>query len=188
MNKDNCQDYEKSRELFFEALRKKVQKAEDCFYKLGFKKIIPNLRKRQVSIEDAEDLLHEGMALFFFRLNTLRVDASPTTILYKIVHNKWVDKIRATKRVESLSENLSIESSDKHPEEAMLDIEMQQEIRKLINQLTPSSKLLIDLVYFEEKTPSEIANLLNMTQESIYNKKSKVIKHLRDNMKGGKKI
>jgi DNA-directed RNA polymerase specialized sigma24 family protein len=94
MSKSTCQEYENSRELFFEALRKKIRQAEDCFYKLGFNKIVPTLRQKKVSLDDAQDLLHDGIAAFYFRLDTLEVGASPTTVLYSIVHNKWVDKLR----------------------------------------------------------------------------------------------
>lgn len=187
MNKSTCQEYENSRELFFEALRKKIRQAEDCFYKLGFNKIVPTLRQKKVSLDDAKDLLHDGVAIFYFRLNSLQPNASPTTILYSIVHNKWVDKIRADKGHESLPEELPIASPEPSPLEQLLDAEMQQQLRAAIAQLEPSSQRLMELLVFEEKKPEEVAQTLNMSRASVDSQKYRIIKYLRDKLKGGKK-
>lgn len=187
MSKTSCQEYENSRELFFEALRKKIRQAEDCFYKLGFNKIVPTLRQKKVSLEDAQDLLHDGIAAFYLRLNSLQVNASPTTILYSIVHNKWVDKVRGDKGNESLPEELPIASPEPSALEKLLDTEMQQELRDAIAQLEPSSQRLMELLVFEEKKAEEVAQTLNMSRASVDNQKYRIIKYLREKLKGGKK-
>ena len=187
MRKNTCQEYENSRELFFEALRKKNRQAEDCFYKLGFNKIVPMLRQKKVSLDDAQDLLHDGIVAFYFRLDTLKPNAAPTTILYTIVHNKWVDRVRANIGRESLSDELPLASPEPSPLEKLLDTEMQQELRAAIAQLEPSSQRLMELLIFEEKKPEEVAQILNISRASVDNQKYRIIKYLRDKLKGGKK-
>lgn len=187
MNKTSCQEYENSRELFFEALRKKIRQAEECFYKLSFNKIVPSIRKHGATLDEAKDAFQEGMMVFYMRLDGLHADNSPIAFLFSIVYNKWIDKTRKDKGRESFSEELPIATSEPNPMEQLLDREMQQELRDAIAQLEPSSQRLLQLLVFEEKKPEEVAQSLNMSRASVDNQKYRIVKYLREIMKGGKK-
>lgn len=187
MSKANpCEQYQISHERFLEALQQKIRQAEECLYRLGFNKIVPSMRKKGATLEDACDVFHEGIIAFNLRVNSLTPGASPTTILYSIVHNKWIDMFRARKNIDTLPEELAVPCPEPSPIEKLLDSEMQQELRKAINKLKPSSRQLMDMLFYQELEPEEVAKQLSLSVKSVYNQKYRCIKYLRRWMEGGK--
>ena len=57
----SCLQFETNSSWFWTALREPIRLAQECLYKLGYKKTIPSLKLKGASEIDAEDIFQEGI-------------------------------------------------------------------------------------------------------------------------------
>ncbi len=183
---NNCQQYESDRTLFFEALRQKIRQAEECLYRLGFKMAVPKIRQNGATLSEAEDVFQESIIAFHLRLHTFTADAKPTSILYTIVRNKWIDMCRNKKDFVDITDDFPIAATEPCEDEKLLEDQMQEQLRVAIGQLTPESQRIVQLLIYEKMKPDDVAQALNTTRASVDNQKYRIIKYLREKLKGGK--
>ena len=69
-----------------------------------------------------------------------------------------------TEDVEKIIEN---RQTGKTPEENMLEKERKKILYLAINQLKDNERLIINMMYIEERSVSEIAKLINMTETNV---------------------
>jgi len=179
-NIDPCKNYP-NEESLFDALKKKVNTAFDCLYKRGYQKIVPSLCNKGASMDDALDAFQDGIAAFALNIDRIEFLASPTTILYRYVKNKWIDGIRKDK-VDKVTIDDKFDKMTDMPDaiHAMIDKEFQQKIRNAVTQLESSSQRIIEMDFFEGKSNKEIASELGIAETSVSNQKSRAIRYLRN--------
>lgn len=121
------------------------------------------------SKDDAEDLTIEAFGKAFKRLAQYKPDYAFSTWLFKIASNNCIDFMRRkrnTKHV-SLDEGfmnedgeesaIEIRSGALDPEEKLVKDQRIEEMRKIIDQLKPKYKRLVELRYLKELSYDEIA-------------------------------
>jgi len=120
---------------------------------------------------DAEDLTIEAFGKAFRNLESFTPDFAFSTWLFKIATNNCIDFIRKKQAspvpvdqvyddLDSLTVNLQSDLPD--PEEALINDQKIAVLRKIVNQLKPRYRRLIELRYYKEYSYEEIASELNL--------------------------
>jgi len=89
-----------------------------------------------------------------------------------------IDHLRKQRSSTSL-EDLPTEPSRDGGQEMRIDEESLQYLRGVLEELSDKDKLLIELFYFKELHPEEIARLLNISVGAIYTRKNRIIEKLK---------
>lgn len=123
--------------------------------------------------DDAEDLTLEAFGKAFNKLPSYAPRYAFSTWLFKIAINNCIDHIRK-KRLNMLSIDDPIEyeggqdysnnikASSLDPEETFIRQQRVQMMRKVLSNLSPKYRLMIELRFFEELSYEEIANELQI--------------------------
>jgi RNA polymerase sigma-70 factor (ECF subfamily) len=89
-----------------------------------------------------------------------------------------IDHLRKQRSSTSL-EDLPAEPSREGGQEMCIDEESLQCLRGVLEELSDRDKLLIELFYFKELHPEEIARILNISIGAIYTRKNRVIEKIK---------
>ena len=117
----------------------------------------------------------------------------------------WVDTLARRAKydyIENESKHISHACIDEVPEDALRADEVEisytftagegrfefeaEWLMKAFGELSKTHKRLLELLYVEEKTPHEVAALLDCTVENIYNQRSKAFKIIKKIRREGK--
>lgn len=124
--------------------------------------------------DDAEDLTIEAFGKAFKRLDQYRPDFAFSTWLFKIASNNCIDFLRKKKKATLVSldqgyanedgdeSTIDIEEENLNPEQAFMKEQRKEEMHKIVDQLKPKYKQLVELRYFSEMSYEEIADELNL--------------------------
>jgi RNA polymerase sigma-70 factor (ECF subfamily) len=134
------------------------------------------------SNEEAEELTQDTFLKAFRKLDTFKGECSFSTWLFRIAYNTAISATRKRKIVfpvidESVLENVSDETIDIAFEEDGNERKLQQ-LEKAITRLNVEDKTLITLYYSEDKSVSEIAELMELTPDNVKVKLFRVRKKL----------
>jgi len=121
---------------------------------------------------DAEDLTIEAFGKAFKNLQQYSPNYAFSTWLFKIATNNCIDFLRKRRGVYISIENnpensdtdspIKLSSADPNPEEKMIRIQKAILMRKIVHQLKPRYRTLVELRYFREFSYEEIAKELNL--------------------------
>jgi RNA polymerase sigma factor (sigma-70 family) len=124
--------------------------------------------------DDAEDLTIEAFGKAFKRLSQYRPDYAFSTWLFKIASNNCIDFLRRKKKSMMISidtgytdddsddSTVDIKAKGLNPEEALMKEQRIDEMRRIVEQLKPKYRLLVELRYFQELSYEEIAVQLEL--------------------------
>jgi RNA polymerase sigma factor (sigma-70 family) len=121
---------------------------------------------------DAEDLTLEAFGKAFKNLHQYSPSFAFSTWLFKIATNNCIDFLRRKKgiyvSIENNQENgdndppVRLRSNDPDPEEKLIRVQKAFLMRKIVHQLKPRYRTLVELRYFSEFSYEEIAKELNL--------------------------
>lgn len=121
---------------------------------------------------DAEDLTLEAFGKAFKNLHQYSPNYAFSTWLFKIATNNCIDFLRKRRGVyisiEPNQENgdndspIKLRSTEPDPEEKLIRIQKAFLMRKIVHQLKPRYRILVELRYFSEFSYEEIAKELNL--------------------------
>jgi RNA polymerase sigma factor (sigma-70 family) len=121
---------------------------------------------------DAEDLTIEAFGKAFKNLHQYSPNFAFSTWLFKIATNNCIDFLRKRRGVyisiENTIENgdndtpIKLRSNDPNPEEKLIRIQRAILMRKIVHNLKPRYRTLVELRYFREFSYDEIAKELNL--------------------------
>jgi len=120
---------------------------------------------------DAEDLTIEAFGKAFKNLQQYSPNYAFSTWLFKIATNNCIDFLRKRRGVYISIENnpdgdnesqIKLSSADPNPEEKMIRIQKAFLMRKIVRQLKPRYRNLVELRYFMEFSYEEIAKELKL--------------------------
>jgi RNA polymerase sigma-70 factor, ECF subfamily len=143
-------------------------------YKIYSPKILRYLNSN-FSVEDSEDLLQEIFIKILNSLSSFRYESSVNTWIYKIATNTIIDKLKS-KRYSFYKAQFDIESNSIHFNNNQFVItfdkqiekeEMYDCIRQFISKLTEKNKVVFVLSQYEGLTNSEIADILQISIDSV---------------------
>jgi len=121
---------------------------------------------------DAKDLTIEAFSKAFQSINTYTPDFAFSTWLFKIATNNCIDFLRKKHKTPQVLEQTDedddegyearIESDSPDPEEIMINNQDIDNLHKVVEQLKPKYRKLIELRYFREYSYEEISEELKI--------------------------
>ena len=131
--------------------------------------------------EDAEELTQDTFLKAFEHLSSFKAESSFSTWIYRIAYNTAISANRKKKYdIFAMDDTLLANISDQQVDNALND-EGEEQIRKLnnaINKLDTDERALITLFYDEEKSISEAALILGLTESNAKVKLHRIRKKL----------
>ncbi len=128
----------------------------------------------------AKELTNEVFEKAFFNIHQYEANSPFSSWLFRIAHNHAIDHLRKKKAVsnylvlqkgniKSIDEGCQykIQSSTDNPEEAMIKDEKAEIVRKVVSDLQPRDRVLLEMRYFGEYTYNEIASELKIPVGTI---------------------
>ncbi len=73
------------------------------------------------------------------------------------------------------------EIKDEYAERQMIQIELQEEIKEILDQLSEKDRKIFEMVYIDEKTIDDVAEQIGMKKDTIYQRISRARKKIRGN-------
>lgn len=140
------------------------------------------IQKNNGSEEDAADIFQDAMIVFYekVRLDQFQLNSSIRTYLYSVCKHLWLNKLRAQKKVISLSnegESLTID-----PIETAIfgSDERNNYLMSLMESIGKNCKRILVLYYYDRLKMKEIAEVMNFANDQVAkNKKSSCLKKLK---------
>jgi len=121
------------------------------------------------SEKDAEDILQEAVITLWQKvtMGNFELNVKISTYLLAIVKNKWLAQLRKMKKnkIQNLEESLV----DENPTslDILVDNEKIQIVRDALNLIAPICKRLLLLFYFEGRSMTDIANILEFANADV---------------------
>jgi len=130
---------------------------------------------------DAEDIVANAFYKLFHARTGMRSYEHIKRWLYVIVRNESIDYLRAkTRQKESQYDLAYLESGvEEHAETERVRTILLQDIHKEIERLPKQRKTILRLYFFEQKNTSEIAEIMQLSPQTVLNHKTKALDALR---------
>jgi RNA polymerase sigma-70 factor (ECF subfamily) len=120
-------------------------------------------------IAQAADLVDEALFDVWRSAENFAGRSKVSTWIYSIARNKVVSWLRKTSEMtledESLLDAMIDPAASPHEELALDD--MKQQLLRLMDQLTEEHREVIRLTYFEDKSVKEVANILDISENTV---------------------
>ena len=133
------------------------------------------------SLDDARDILHDLFVAFWETRNELNISSNLQSYLFTILRRRIIDKIRKNITREEYAIMLQSLTATHHSgtEQQIAEKELQQQIQKALDELPPRVKEIYLLSREENLNTREIAEKLNLSEQTIKNQLTVALKHLR---------
>ena len=130
---------------------------------------------------DAEDIVANAFYKLFHARANMRSFEHIKRWLYVIVRNESIDYLRAKTRQKESQYDLSyLESGvEEQAETERVRTVLLQDIHKEIERLPKQRKTILRLYFFEQKNTSEIAEIMQLSPQTVLNHKTKALDALR---------
>jgi RNA polymerase sigma-70 factor (ECF subfamily) len=130
---------------------------------------------------DAEDIVANAFYKLFHARANMRSFEHIKRWLYVIVRNESIDYLRAKTRQKESQYDLSyLESGfEEMAETERVRTVLLQDIHKEIERLPKQRKTILRLYFFEQKNTSEIAEIMQLSPQTVLNHKTKALDALR---------
>jgi len=133
------------------------------------------------SLDDARDILHDIFVKLWENREELHITSNLQSYLFTVIRHRIIDKIRKNitrEEYAAVRQSLSIIYQDSI-EKGLEARELQQTIEKSLDQLPPRVKEIYKLSREQELSNREIAEKLNLSEQTVKNQLSAALKHLR---------
>jgi RNA polymerase sigma-70 factor (ECF subfamily) len=130
---------------------------------------------------DAEDIVANAFYKLFHARAKMRSFEHIKRWLYVIVRNESIDYLRAKTRTKESQHDIAyLESGfEEQAETERVRATLLQDILKEIDRLPKQRKTILRLYFFEQKNTSEIAELMQLSPQTVLNHKTKALDSLR---------
>ena len=133
------------------------------------------------SLDDARDILHDLFVCFWENRDQLHINSNLQSYLFAIIRHRIVDKIRKNitrEQYAALRQSFD-EVYQNSIDEELEAKELKQTVSKSVESLPPRVKEIFKLSREDGLSNREIAEKLNLSEQTIKNQLSAAIKHLR---------
>lgn len=130
---------------------------------------------------DAEDIVANAFYKLFHARDQMRTFEHIKRWLYVIVRNEAIDYLRTRSRMRENQQDLSCleADSDEYLETEKVRSLLLRDIHKEIDKLPRQRRTILRLYFFEQKNTSEIAELLQLSPQTVLNHKTRALDSLR---------
>lgn len=137
-----------------------------------------------VSLEEAESIVQDTMLWLWENRPSLISDMSLKSLLFTIVKNKALNKVSQDNARSKIHEDIVNKFEKKFSDpDFYLENELFELIENAINDLPEEYRVTFNLSREEQKTHKEIANLLNVSSQTVNYRIGQVIKILKEKLK-----
>jgi RNA polymerase sigma-70 factor, ECF subfamily len=129
------------------------------------------------SESDAQDIHQEAFLKVYKKLDGFRFECSFATWIYRIVTNVCLDHLRRNRvrkkhggtevSDDNLLDQLSDDRPGNNPEQQLLDQELNAQILRALQRLTPRERMIFDLKHFQGLKLRSVSEILNMPEGSV---------------------
>ena len=166
-----------------ELLNDLIQKYAKLYMKMAYNQGVP--------YDDVEDIVMDAFWSFYRSKYFGELNESETKIMMaRIVKNKCIDYYRKNRKDEDMLEEDSIEdmvgiaaNPMSNPEKRMIEDEKCRRIYHVIDGLKPIWRDAATLHFLEERSFSEMSQILDVSEEVCRSRISRLRKHLKDVLK-----
>jgi RNA polymerase sigma-70 factor (family 1) len=139
---------------------------------------------RLFNLEDARDLIHDLFVNLWQNRSQLYIDRNLKAYLFTRVRHGIVDKIRKniTREEYAAMTQALVTSFEPGVEQQLAAKELQQTIQKSLNSLSPRVKKIYQLSREENLSIAEIAEELQLSEQTVKNQLTTALKHLRESI------
>lgn len=136
------------------------------------------------SLEDSRDIIHDLFVKLWEERKLLKIDRNLEAYLFTIVRYRIIDKIRKNITHEDYLEMvLALHTSLGSEIEQQIAVkELKQSIRKSLEKLPPRVQEIYHLSREENLSISQIANKLQLSEQTVKNQLTSALKHLRQSI------
>ena len=133
------------------------------------------------SQQDAEDIVANAFGKLYHARTGLRSYEHVKRWMYVIVRNEAIDYLRARRRARENQHDIAYLESGvaETAETERVKAGILQEMYKEIEKLPKQRKRILRLYFFEQKSTTEIAELMDLSPQTVLNHKTKAIDALR---------
>lgn len=158
-------------------------------YILNYPKIENFVLKNNGNKAQAKDLFQEAFIVFWKNIKegkfTVQNNSNLHGYLYTISKNKWMDYLRSSSYKKTVNDSTVIEfnTTDEHLTDNDDDILKEKRLENIMlafKDLGEPCKSLLKMFYYEKKSLSHIATVLNVKENTIRNKKYRCMNTLRN--------
>jgi RNA polymerase sigma-70 factor (ECF subfamily) len=128
----------------------------------------------------AEDLVQDVFMKVWNNRQTLEINVSMKSYLYRSAINSALNYLEKNKRQSPLEEVSFSEPSANNTEEWMNAAEVQQRVHEATEALPPACKTIFILSRHENMSYKEIADTLQISPKTVENQMGKALKHFRE--------
>lgn len=129
----------------------------------------------------AEEMIHQVFLKILERNEPITIHTSVKSYLYRCVHNECINHMKHQKVKQAWQEH-TVNNMKAHTENSPGKLqyqELEQRLRKAINELPEQCRTIFQLSRFEELKYTEIAGQLGISVKTVENQMSKALKRLR---------
>ncbi|MCU0446216.1 MAG: RNA polymerase sigma-70 factor [Microscillaceae bacterium] len=135
-------------------------------------------------IDEAEEVVQSVFMDIWEKKNDLQITTSLKSYLYRMVHNRCLNKLKHEKIKEEYK-TYNYTQTQANPSNAIhltLQNELEKQIEEAISDLPEQCRLIFKMSRFEELKYSEIAEQLSISVKTVENQMSKALKILREKL------
>jgi RNA polymerase sigma-70 factor (ECF subfamily) len=142
-------------------------------------------RKSNTTAEDRKDILQNVFIKVYKNINDFDPTLKFSSWIYRITHNEMIDWYRREKKhpILHFEDDETIVNkiiSDVDIQKESINNELRNEIRKIVETLTPEYKEVVELRFFEEKSYEEISDILQIPEGTVATRINRVKKKLKE--------
>ena len=117
----------------------------------------------------AEELLNEVFLTVWQNANRYEGRSEPMTWMLSIAHNKAISALRKRTEVTGLAEEAGsdLAAEDDAPDVAVQKQDKSAKIRACIAELSPDHRTVLELVYYQEQSVAEAAEVLGIPEATV---------------------
>lgn len=165
-----------------------IRAGDEQVYEQLFRKYYQNLCHYAYSflkdLDEAEEVVQSVFMSFWEKKEHLEINISLKSYLYKIVHNRCLNKLKHEK-IKDAYKQYNYSQINQNPANATnltIKNELEKKIEEAIATLPEQCRLIFQLSRFEELKYAEIAEQLDISVKTVENQMSKALRILREQL------
>lgn len=131
--------------------------------------------------QEVEDIVSEAFLKLWLVHTDMQSDTHVANFLYRTVRHRAIDRQRALQRRDQLLENLQpVEETEGNQFEAeLVRVEMVHLLAHAVDSLPEKYRQIFELAYHADRSPGEIARILQLNPDTVRSQKRRAIEMIR---------
>jgi RNA polymerase sigma-70 factor (family 1) len=136
---------------------------------------------RLTSLEEAHDIIHDLFVHLWQERENISINTSLSGFLYAAIRYRVIDHIRRNSTRKKYAEQIAKMPihTQEETENLLYEKELREKLEGAINQLTPRTKEVFRMSRFEHLSIGEIAEKLNLSEQTVKNQLTTALNQLR---------